>query len=53
MECDNFICIYQEDGKCILDRVSLDVMGQCKECILVTPDEETLQKMKLDQRSRE
>lgn len=35
MECENVFCVYEKDGKCILDKVSLDITGQCTECITV------------------
>lgn len=29
MECENYFCVYQKDGKCILDSISLDTQGSC------------------------
>lgn len=33
--CDHSFCIYQEKGRCILKKISLDEMGLCRECILL------------------
>ena len=49
MKCDNCFCIYQKDGKCVLETISLDVMGQCLDCVYVDIDEKTLEKLKSEQ----
>ncbi len=46
MECENFLCIYQEDGKCTLDSISLGIMGECQECIYVNIEPELLKDLK-------
>ena len=33
MTCENYFCIYQKNNKCILNKIELDVLGQCKDCI--------------------
>ncbi len=38
MDCENAMCIYQKEGKCILDEITLNEMGVCEECIVVTID---------------
>ena len=55
MNCENEFCIYQEKGKCILNEVSLDILGQCTECIYVNLDEKVLSeaKEKLREKNRD
>ena len=33
MKCENYFCVYQDNGKCILDEINIDIMGQCDSCI--------------------
>lgn len=40
--CENKFCIYWEDHSCILDSISLDVQGNCQNCIYVDLDETML-----------
>ncbi len=35
MYCENDFCIYQDDRHCILNRIHIDVMGCCSECIVI------------------
>ena len=42
MRCENLFCIYWKDSNCILDEISLDIMGCCCSCIYVDIDEEML-----------
>ena len=42
MQCENMFCIYWKEGKCLLDKISLDIMGCCQECIYVDIGEESL-----------
>ena len=44
MQCENNYCAYWENGECILKNISINVMGMCEECVLVTIDEEKLEK---------
>lgn len=46
MECENYFCVYQKDGKCILDSISLDTQGSCLSCIYVNIDDDVLEKEK-------
>ncbi len=46
MNCENEFCIYQQQGRCTLKNIELDIMGQCKECIYVEINQEFLQKLK-------
>lgn len=42
MKCNNYFCIYWSNNRCILDKVSLDIMGICEECTYVNIDESIL-----------
>ncbi len=42
MRCENKFCIYWNENECILDDISLDVQGNCEDCIYVNIDEENL-----------
>lgn len=42
MNCENIFCIYWENEKCILDETSLDILGNCKNCIYVDFEDELL-----------
>jgi len=44
--CDNEFCIYQKQGKCILESVHLDIQGNCADCIYVRIKEDTLNHLK-------
>ncbi len=46
MNCENNFCIYQSKGKCILDKVSIDSLGMCTECIYPDIDEKILNQAK-------
>ncbi len=46
MKCENCFCIYQENGKCILDEINLDITGQCDSCIYVDIPKKDLEKYK-------
>lgn len=47
MNCENDFCIYQNKGKCILDKIDIDSLGMCAECIYPDIDEEILMQAKL------
>ena len=47
MKCENSFCIYQSKGKCILNKVDIDSLGMCAECIYPDIDEEILNQAKL------
>ena len=46
MKCENSFCIYQTNGKCILDTVEINSFGMCTECIYPDIDEKTLNQAK-------
>ena len=46
MECENRFCIYESNGECILDKISIDSLGFCADCLLPDIDEETLKSAK-------
>lgn len=46
MKCENEFCVYQENSECILKEISLDIMGQCMDCIYVNIDEQTISNAK-------
>jgi hypothetical protein len=48
MYCENFLCIYQSQGQCILDEIRLDGLGMCTECIYPNFEQEILNQMKKD-----
>ena len=50
MKCENYLCIYEKSGDCLLKSIELDIMGQCKECIYISIEEENLDKLKTKSR---
>ena len=46
MECLNYFCIYQKDEKCILDNISINMVGMCDSCIYTTIDDNVLEDAK-------
>ena len=52
MKCENYLCIYEKDGDCLLTNIELDIMGQCKECIYIELEEESLKKLKIKSRNK-
>ena len=46
MKCENYFCIYETNGNCILKEVSLDINGTCEECIYPSISQELLEKEK-------
>ena len=36
MDCENIYCVYQANGECILDHISIDNLGGCTECIKIS-----------------
>ncbi len=42
MVCENLFCIYYSNRYCILEKVSLDILGCCQECIYIEFSEEEL-----------
>lgn len=35
MKCENYFCVYQENGECRLDDIEIDILGNCDTCIYV------------------
>ena len=52
MRCENYFCIYWSEDICCLDSISLDILGNCQDCIYVTINEEILQQARLEQLNR-
>ncbi len=52
MKCENYFCIYQEKGKCMLDQINIDIVGQCNNCIYVDIPKEELEKYKILNRNK-
>ena len=50
MKCENYFCVYQENGTCILNNIELDIQGLCKDCTYPDFDENELQNLKLRKR---
>lgn len=46
MECENVFCIYNKNLECSLNKISLDNLGICNECILTIIDNDILRKNK-------
>lgn len=46
MCCENEFCVYYRENTCILDEISVDVSGLCRECILVNIDEGILKEQR-------
>ena len=49
MTCENIFCIYQRNNQCILEKINLDIMGACADCIYVDTDQKTLMELKENQ----
>ena len=52
MNCVYDLCIYNESFKCILDGISIDSLGHCEDCIIVSIDKEVLEIKKEQQLSK-
>ena len=46
MKCENELCLYEQKGKCILETIELDIIGQCTSCIYVDIPKKDLEKYK-------
>lgn len=46
LSCGNEFCIYQKQGKCILESIQLDIQGNCENCMYISIDEDTLNDLK-------
>lgn len=52
MNCENYLCIYENDGECTLKEIELDIVGSCKECIYIDISDEYLQQKKKAMKDR-
>jgi len=52
MLCENSFCIYQKNGKCILEEININELGQCDECIKISINDTVLEKLKQTQLSK-
>lgn len=46
VSCENEWCIYQKEGTCTLERVQLDIQGNCADCIYVHVEQKVLDDLK-------
>ena len=46
LSCENEFCIYQKQGKCILENIQLDIQGNCTDCTYINIEEDTLNNLK-------
>ncbi|MBQ1991314.1 MAG: hypothetical protein II233_00865 [Clostridia bacterium] len=46
MRCENIFCIYCLRKECTLNEISLDIQGNCENCIYVDIDENILEEQK-------
>ena len=42
MNCENNMCVYWNENKCMLEEISIDISGSCQDCIYVDIDEKIL-----------
>ena len=42
MNCENYFCIYQSKGKCIIEENNIDNCGMCLDCIYPDIEERIL-----------
>lgn len=48
MDCENSMCIYNDDDICLLDHISVDSVGLCTECIMVSFDKDLVKQRKAE-----
>lgn len=46
MTCENYLCIYQQNNECTLDKIELDIQGSCQECVYISPSNDVLDREK-------
>ncbi len=46
MNCENDFCIYQDEGVCTIEKISINNLGMCMECIYPKIDNEILNQAK-------
>jgi hypothetical protein len=42
MQCENAYCIYQKENKCYHEKISINSLGMCDDCIIVSLEENFL-----------
>ena len=52
MNCENSLCIYEENGVCCLDQIDINYLGLCEQCINISISDETLNILKRKTRER-
>jgi len=50
VKCEFEYCIYNENYKCVLDEVTINNLGMCEECMLITLDSSFLDSERKRQR---
>lgn len=48
MECLNDLCVYEKNGNCCIDEISINEIGMCTELIYITVSDEEKKKLKRD-----
>ncbi len=43
MECENTFCVYWKKDRCALSSISLDILGRCRDCILLDFEDRILE----------
>lgn len=43
MDCENSYCIYNEKSQCTLDKININSLGMCDDCIMIELDEDFLE----------
>ena len=46
IKCENELCIYCKNNKCILDAIQLNSMGICNECVQISIEKNQLNYLK-------
>ncbi len=46
MDCENQFCVYQKEGKCLLDEISVNCIGMCEDYRYINMSETLLDKIK-------
>lgn len=52
MKCENYFCIYEEKGECVLKEIKIDITGQCDSCIYIDVPELQLDNYKNQLKNR-
>jgi len=49
MQCENEYCIYNRELKCLLDKVAINSLGMCDDCIIISLSKNFLESEKTRQ----